>query len=548
MVLCWLSLKRIAVAVIVINLILTILVFLIFWSETPHSILPKNIKHSNNINHASISEESSLQIDASSSLSSSVNYKREDGSHDKNTNEEAVEECFEEESSPVVEIWSKAAIGYYLWQHILQGSIDRNLQDGMYVYGSKKICNLTLKFRSGPSLTIEALRRFATSSSKKSEKKRKQSQDKNVLLVLNGRDEEKVETATSWLKEVTLLTNFLRQESNQSLRTGVVLLGNECCFNSWIKPFLASAGGSISFLFITYDWKLIDDSEVFQWPLGVATYRNFPVPETLPETVPQTMPQTLPQTMPQTLPQTMPQTLPQTIPQTMPQTLPSLMSSAITSTNDGLTMKNDLRNRDDVVVQVDSRPELNEDRPYVCNFLGSIYSNSSREEVLRVLSDINQKYTEGDKKQSPACLVKGRSSWTDSETRETRDVFIQALKSSDLTLSPIGMNHECYRIYEAMQMGSLPVLEERLSHVKGKKSSCDQSSAYRLLKRHGAPVLFVSNWTRELPSLIQRELQLSQQHKILRRKQLVSWYRDFKVKMRDTLLRVLHEKFFSPLS
>jgi hypothetical protein len=431
---------------------------------------------------------------------------RNDAGHDKNTNdlnEDAAEE------SHVIEIWSKAAIGYYLWQHILEGGIHRNVQDGIYVYGSKKIENLKFKFRSGPSLTIEALRRFVTSSPAsvtKKGKKRTISSNKNIILVLNGRDEEKVETSTSWLREVSLLSNFLRQESNQSLRAGVVLLGNEFCFNSWIKPYLSSSEGPISFLFITYDWKLIDDREVFQWPLGVATYRNFPVPEE------------------------------------------SLENSSLTQANNDLSKKNDEEEKEhEVVSQVLVTQEWKEHRPYVCNFLGTIYSNSSREEVLRVLSTINQKYQrESDEKQpTPPCFVKARLSWTPSETTETRDVFIQALKSSDLTLNPIGMNHECYRIYEAMQMGSLPVLEERLSHVRGKKSACDESSAYRLLKRHNAPVLFVSNWTSQLPSLIEREVnQVSKQVKVDRRERLLSWYRDFKLKMRENFVRVVNQKFF----
>ena len=316
---------------------------------------------------------------------------------------------------------------------------------------------------------------------------------------MNGRDEEKVETAIAWLQEVTLLSNFLRQQqSNQSLNVGVILLGNELCFNSWIQPFLVSSGGTISFLFITYDWKLIDDEEVFQWPLGVATYRSFPAPD-----------------------------------------MTSRLRSTTSETNND-SIEKDVMNQNEVESTGD------EDRPYICNFLGTIYTNSSREELLQVVSNINQRYTERNKTHKPLCFLKTRSKWAPSETQSSRDIYVEALKSSDLTLNPIGKNHECYRIYEAMQMGSIPVLEENLSVIEGNKSSCDQSSAYRLLKRYEAPVLFVRNWTSQLPLLIRQEVnQVSKQEKITRRRELLQWYQQFQEKMRDVLLRVVRQKFFS---
>ena len=102
---------------------------------------------------ASISQESLPSVDRFSSLNKGSS---QDLNRDEFIEEEEEEE---EEETHVIEIWSKAAIGYYLWQHILQGDIKRNIQNGMYVFGSKKISNLKFKFRSGPSLTIESLRR-----------------------------------------------------------------------------------------------------------------------------------------------------------------------------------------------------------------------------------------------------------------------------------------------------------------------------------------------------------------------------------------------------
>lgn len=40
-------------------------------------------------------------------------------------------------------------------------------------------------------------------------------------------------------------------------------------------------------------------------------------------------------------------------------------------------------------------------------------------------------------------------------------MYQYALSLSDLTLNPVGMNTECYRIYEAMAHGSVPVVEDK---------------------------------------------------------------------------------------
>lgn len=118
-----------------------------------------------------------------------------------------------------------------------------------------------------------------------------------------------------------------------------------------------------------------------------------------------------------------------------------------------------------------------------------------------------------------------------------------SLRNSDLTLSPHGMNHECYRIYEAFSYLSVPVLEENLAHVAGKRSNCDQRSAYRLLKEFDAPVRFVSNWTRELAGILEDELKMSTEERLNRRIRLFNWYEKFKNSMRSRLIEVAKEKF-----
>lgn len=64
----------------------------------------------------------------------------------------------------------------------------------------------------------------------------------------------------------------------ENLRTmAVVLLGDERCSNNWILPYMKTNGGTIDFVFLTYDSNLIDDENFYQWPLGVSVYVSFSI-------------------------------------------------------------------------------------------------------------------------------------------------------------------------------------------------------------------------------------------------------------------------------
>ena len=86
---------------------------------------------------------------------------------------------------------------------------------------------------------------------------------KNLVLVLNGREPEKVQAATRWLDYLPQLPGLVN--------VAVVLLGNEQCHNQWLQPYLRSKGGPVKAVFLVYDSPEVDDENFFQWPLGVAT-------------------------------------------------------------------------------------------------------------------------------------------------------------------------------------------------------------------------------------------------------------------------------------
>ncbi|KAH8031869.1 hypothetical protein HPB51_021058 [Rhipicephalus microplus] len=118
--------------------------------------------------------------------------------------------------------------------------------------------------------------------------------------------------------------------------------------------------------------------------------------------------------------------------------------------------------------------------------------------------------------------------WRPLETKESLESYLLALKLSDVTLNPAGKNPECYRIYEALEFGSLPVLEDR-TVSPGCASADDANGTFRLLKKHKAPLVFVKNWTLELMPVLEREITMKPQERVDRRQAIVSWYSSFKL-------------------
>ncbi|NWX16628.1 RXLT1 xylosyltransferase, partial [Aegotheles bennettii] len=357
-----------------------------------------------------------------------------------------------------VQIWGKAAIGLYLWQHIFEGhlqpaDVTAQWREGSQTAGKtyfrsiiclKGVYCLCFGFHcfiTGPSVVPGY---FSVET-------------ENVVLVLNGREKAKIAYATQWLHYVQMLI-----QTHKIQHVAVVLLGNEQCNNEWIQPYLKRHGGFVNLLFVTYDHALVNEEDIFQWPLGVATYRNFPVLEP-------------------------------------------------------------------------SWSMLHNPRSYLCNFLGTVYKNSSRETLMEILKQDGL---------DKLCWISAREQWQPQETNESFKNYQEALLQSDLTLCPVGINTECYRIYEACSYGSLPVVEDVMTPGDCGNSSMYHSAPLQLLKTMGAPFIFIKDW-KELPAVLEREKKMSLQEKIQRRKKLTEWYQNFKAWMRQKFVNTLENSFLS---
>lgn len=132
--------------------------------------------------------------------------------------------------------------------------------------------------------------------------------------------------------------------------------------------------------------------------------------------------------------------------------------------------------------------------------------------------------------------------WWPQETNESLQKYQDALLQSDLTLCPLGVNTECYRIYEACSFGSVPVVEDVMSPGNCGNSSIYYNAPLQLLKTMGAPFIFIKNW-KELPAILEKEQNMTLQQKIQRRKKLMEWYRYFKAQMRQKFISTLEKSF-----
>ena len=129
---------------------------------------------------------------------------------------------------------------------------------------------------------------------------------------------------------------------------------------------------------------------------------------------------------------------------------------------------------------------------------------------------------------------------------------MEALRESDLTLNPVGKNTECYRIFEALSLGSVPVVENIMTEGRCGSSKISSKlhsvpSPLRLLKSHGAPLIYVSDW-KELNVVLNREKTLSVMDIVHRRKNILNWYTSFRRKMESYFVSTIKKVFFGETS
>mmetsp|Transcript_20138 Transcript_20138/g.33264 ORF Transcript_20138/g.33264 Transcript_20138/m.33264 type:complete len:466 (-) Transcript_20138:462-1859(-) len=166
------------------------------------------------------------------------------------------------------------------------------------------------------------------------------------------------------------------------------------------------------------------------------------------------------------------------------------------------------------------------DRRYLINFVGSPTSVSRRK-----LKD----YFAGDEwlksNFSKDSFIHVTDGWTQKVNPKrgyiTPEQYREVLLSSKFTLCPIGHNPEAYRIYEACEAGSIPVVALKSKQYLEHKCS----GAFKPFIDSNAPFLYLDTWA-DLPSVLEK---VSANITYIEEKQaaLKVWYKKF---MSDTAL------------
>ena len=104
---------------------------------------------------------------------------------------------------------------------------------------------------------------------------------------------------------------------------------------------------------------------------------------------------------------------------------------------------------------------------------------------------------------------------------------------------PTGQNPECYRTYEAIELASIPIIEDVTTKSCNNTSPLNGVSApYKLLKRYGAPVYYVRNLD-EIPRVLDEYRSHSLEERIRIRIRLLEWNQAFKAKMKELFVEIL---------
>lgn len=131
------------------------------------------------------------------------------------------------------------------------------------------------------------------------------------------------------------------------------------------------------------------------------------------------------------------------------------------------------------------------------------------------------------------------------------DAYVDALQDAVYTLCPSGNNAEQYRIWEAIAAGSIPIVEDvsdallhesYVSPAYGDRYACIASDVHAVLKRSGAPILYVKDPT-ELWRMETNATVLDVQQRAL-----LEWQARLWEHYRLLLTRLLHRHFSNFIS
>jgi len=171
-------------------------------------------------------------------------------------------------------------------------------------------------------------------------------------------------------------------------------------------------------------------------------------------------------------------------------------------------------------------------RELLFNFVGTLGTSPSRKRMMQSIKSLNTSSTS-------AILGRGffqtpeRWSGNPNSGKAQKGGYLEVdeyravLLKSVLTLAPAGHNPECFRLWEALEAGSIPVVP--LGEAYHQHPCTDTLLP---LRQSAAPIIFVRGWT-ELPDIL-KDLNDHPTRADQMQKEALAWYERF---MRDTAAR-----------
>ena len=177
---------------------------------------------------------------------------------------------------------------------------------------------------------------------------------------------------------------------------------------------------------------------------------------------------------------------------------------------------------------------LPKDRLYLFNFIGSVTS-TSRKFLGKQLRGF-AKQTKGQIKSFVHIVGQWSKKLTKSNGYILPGEYRRVLMNSSFTLCPQGHNPEAYRIFEAAEAGSIPILVLDDSY-KSHECKC----SFKPLVDSGAPFVFLEHWG-QLPSFL---FEVQKDPLRIQRMQanVMHWYSRFMQKVASNFEAVLEARF-----
>ena len=130
-------------------------------------------------------------------------------------------------------------------------------------------------------------------------------------------------------------------------------------------------------------------------------------------------------------------------------------------------------------------------RKYAFNAMFSKSTNKGRKYIANVLEENSGN--------TMSTYVKLKDRWSGKEHGPNfTDQYMNVLVESAFTISPDGANPECFRMYEAIEAGFIPVMQKgRASGPHGQAHRCRLAMKYW----YSSPVVLLDSWDDLYPTI-----------------------------------------------